>query len=102
MLMTWYLLHVLKMNIHFHSMLKSWFDNSFIELNAQKTQEMCFGLGRVKGASHPLSQPLMIKRQTVETLSTFKYFGTADDENLTFTNTTYTKRHNNVCFCSGN
>ena len=38
-------------------MLVSWFDNSFLELNAQK---MCYGRGRVKGASHPLSQPLMI------------------------------------------
>ena len=66
-------------------MLVSWFDNSFLELNAQKTQEMCFGHGRVKGASHPLSQPLMINGQTVETVSTFKCLGTVVDENLTFT-----------------
>ena len=66
-------------------MLVSWFDNSFIELIAQRTQGMCFGRGRVKGAWHPLSQPLMIKGQTVETVSTFKYLGTVVDENLTFT-----------------
>ena len=66
-------------------MLVSWFDNSFLELNAQKTQEMCFGRSRVKGASHPLSQPLRIIGQTVETVSTFKYLGTVVDENLTFT-----------------
>ena len=65
--------------------LVSWFDNSFLELNAQKTQEMCFGRGHVKGASHPLSQPLMINGQTVETVSTFKHLGTVVDENLTFT-----------------
>ena len=46
---------------------------------------MCFGRGRVKGASHPLSQPLMINGQTLETVSTFKYFGTVVNENLTFT-----------------
>ena len=53
-------------------MLVSWFDNSFLELNTQKTQEMCFGFGRIKDASHPLSQPLMLNGQTVETVSTFK------------------------------
>ena len=46
---------------------------------------MCFGRGRVKGASHPLSQPLMTNGQAVETVSTFKYLGTVVDENLTFT-----------------
>ena len=46
---------------------------------------MCFGCGLVKGALHPLSQPLMINGQTVETVSTFKYLGTVVDENLTFT-----------------
>ena len=66
-------------------MLVSWFDNNFLELNAQKTQEMCFGRDQVKGASHPLSQPLMINGQTVETVSTFKYLGAVVDENLTFT-----------------
>ena len=62
-------------------MLVSWFDNSFLELNAQKTQEMCFGRGRVKGVSHP-----------VETVFTFKYLGTVVDENLTFTDTV-----DNIC-----
>ena len=62
-----------------------WFDNSFLEVNAQKTQEIYFGRSRVKGASHPLSQSLMIKGQTVETVSTCKYLGTVVDENLTFT-----------------
>ena len=66
-------------------MLVSWFDNSFLELNAQKTQERCFGRGQVKGVSHPLSPPLMIRGQTAETVSTFKYLGTVADENLTFT-----------------
>ena len=42
-------------------MLISWFDSSFLEFYAQKTQKMCFGRGRVNDASHPLSQPLMIK-----------------------------------------
>ena len=41
-------------------MLVSWFNHSFLKLSAQKTQDMCFGRGRVKGASHPLSQLLMI------------------------------------------
>ena len=44
---------------------------------------MCFGRGRVKGP--PLSQPVMINGQTVETVSTFKYLGTVVDKNLTFT-----------------
>ena len=46
---------------------------------------MCSGRGRLNEASHPLSQSLMIKRQTVETVSTFKYLGTVVDENLTLT-----------------
>ena len=58
---------------------------SLIELNGQKTQEMCFGRSQVKGASHPLSQPLRIIGQTVETVSNCKYLGTVVDENLTFT-----------------
>ena len=66
-------------------MLVSWFDHSFLKLSAQKTQDMCFGRGRIKGASHPLSQLLMINGQTVETVSTFKHLGTVVDENLTFT-----------------
>ena len=66
-------------------MLISWFDNSFLELNAHKTQDMSFGRGRVKGASHSFSEPLMVNGQTVETVSTFKYLDTVVDENLTFT-----------------
>ena len=66
-------------------MLVSWFDHSFLELSAQKTQEMCFGRSRVKEASHPLSQLLIINGQTVKTVSTFKYLGTVVGENLTFT-----------------
>ena len=80
MVMTWHLLHVLNMNIHFQStrydqyvdMLVSWFDNSFLKLNAQKIEEMCFGHGRVKDAYHPLSQLLMIKGQPMQTVSTVK------------------------------
>ena len=34
---------------------------------------------------HRIFQPLMIKGQTVETVSTFKYLGTVVDKNLTFT-----------------
>ena len=66
-------------------MLVSWFDHSFLELSAQKTQEMCLGRSRVKEASHPLSQLLIINGQTVKTVSTFKYLGTVVGENLTFT-----------------
>ena len=55
---------------------------------------MCFGRGHAKGASHPLSQPLMINGQTVETVSIFKHLGTVVDENLTFTDdvATYIKK----------
>ena len=61
---------------------------------------MCFGRGRIKGASQPLSQPLMINGQTVETVSTFKYLGTVVDENLTFTDSVdhiYKKAQQRLC-----
>ena len=54
-------------------------------LSSMPRKHMFFGRGRVKGASHPLYQPLMINGQTMETVSTFKYLGTVADENLTFT-----------------
>ena len=66
-------------------MLISWFYNSFIVLNAQKTQVMYFGRGLINDASHPLTQPLMVKELTVETVFTFKYLGNVVDENLTLT-----------------
>ena len=64
-------------------MIVSWFDEIFLELKAQKTQKMFFGRDPVKDASHPLPQPLMIKKLTVEKVSIFKYLGTVVD--LTFT-----------------
>ena len=86
--MTWHLLHVLNMNIHFHSatiMLKCLYPGLITAFLGSMPRKHRICDSDVVESSHPLSQPLMIKGQTVETLSTFKYLGTVVDENLTFT-----------------
>jgi hypothetical protein len=43
--------------------LTSWFDSSFLELNVQKTKEICFEESRARDAS--LLRPIKIKDETV-------------------------------------
>jgi hypothetical protein len=62
--------------------LTSWFDSSFLELNVQKTKEICFEDSRVRDAS--LVRPVKIKGENVEQVETFKYLGTVLDYKLSF------------------
>jgi hypothetical protein len=62
--------------------LTSWFDSSFLELNVQKTKEICFEESRARDAS--LVRPIKIKGETVEKVETFKYLGTVLDSKLCF------------------
>jgi hypothetical protein len=62
--------------------LTSWFDSSFLELNVQKTKEICFEESRARDAS--LVRPVKIKGENVEQVETFKYLGTILDNRLCF------------------
>ena len=62
--------------------LTSWFNSSFLELNVQKTKEICFEGSRAQDRS--LLRPAKIKQQNVEQVDNFKYLGTILDSNLTF------------------
>jgi hypothetical protein len=62
--------------------LTSWFHSSFLELNVQKTKEICFEESRARDAS--LVRPIKIKDETVEQVETFKYLGTVLDNKLCF------------------
>jgi hypothetical protein len=62
--------------------LTSWFDSSFLELNVQKTKEICFEESRARDAS--LVRPVKIKGENVEQVETFKYLGTVFDNKLCF------------------
>ena len=64
------------------STLVTWFDSSYLELNVQKTKELCITGPRSKPP--PVVQPLMIKEQEVEIVSSFKYLGTVVDQNFSF------------------
>ena len=58
----------------------AWFDNSFLDLNINKTKELCFG-----GKQGTTKDAIRIKGQQVEQVSSFKYLGTVLDGKLTFT-----------------
>lgn len=66
----------------FIEQLKSWFDSSFLELNVQKTKEICLDK-RTRGDSS-LVQPVIINNETVEQVHSFKYLGIVLDVNLNF------------------
>ena len=61
------------------------FQESSLELNTNKTKELCFG-SREKADCHqpPLFQPLSINGQLVEQVQSFKYLGTEIDISLSF------------------
>ena len=64
--------------------LRTWFDESFLQLNIQKTKELiCFSRGQGQDAS--LCEPLRIGNEPVEQVSQFKYLGTVLDQHLSFT-----------------
>ena len=60
--------------------LVAWSDNSFLDLNINKTKELCFG-----GTQGTTKDAIRIKGQQVEQLSSFKYLGTILDGKPTFT-----------------
>lgn len=56
----------------------SWCDSHFLELNVKKTKEMIIDF-RIKSSAH---QPIVIKGETVEQVSEYKYLGTTFDSKL--------------------
>jgi len=74
--------HSLSQYFLFIETLSSWFDSSFLELNVQKTKELCLEEGRARDAS--LVRPVTIKNEAVEQVDNFKYLGTILDKNLSF------------------
>lgn len=66
--------------------LTTWFDESFLQLNIQKTKELiCFSHGRVRSQNTSLCEPLKIENEPVEQVCQFKYLGTVLDQHLSFT-----------------
>ena len=61
----------------------SWFDESYLKLNVEKTKELFIEEHRARDRS--LLQPVRIKTEDVESVKTFKYLGTVLDSNLSFT-----------------
>ena len=61
----------------------SWFDESYLKLNVQKTKELFIEEHRARDTS--LLQPVRIKTEDVESVKTFKYLGTVLDSNLSLT-----------------
>lgn len=58
-----------------------WFDSSFLELNVQKTKELCVSSRREEISFEPVT----VKGEAVEQVSSFKYLGTFLDQKLSFT-----------------
>lgn len=58
-----------------------WCDDSFLNINASKTKEMCFDFR--KKSSAPVL-PFIIKGQQVEVVKQYKYLGTIIDDKLQF------------------
>ena len=63
--------------------LTSWFDESYLKLNVKKTKERFIEEHRARDTS--LLHPVRIKTEDVESMKTFKYFGTVLDSNLSIT-----------------
>lgn len=66
--------------------LRSWFDNSFLDLNVTKTKELCLGVsGWVSntGVNHTY-KPIRMKGQEVEQVTHFTYLRKITDNPLTF------------------
>jgi Domain of unknown function (DUF1891) len=74
--------HSLSQYFLFIESLTSWFDSSFLELNVQKTKEICFEESRARDVS--LVRPVKIKGEHVEQVDTFKYLGVVLDTKLSF------------------
>ena len=74
--------HSLSQYFLYINTISSWFDSSFLELNVQKTKELCFEEGRARDAS--LLRPITIGNQFVEQVDSFKYLGTVLDKKLCF------------------
>jgi len=74
--------HSLSQYFDYINVLNTWFGSSFLELNVQKTKEICFEENRAQDAS--LVQPVMINNEAVEQVDTFKYLGTVLDKKASF------------------
>ena len=61
-----------------------WFKESSLQLNINKTKELCCHGRRALVTPHPLSSPLILEGQVVEQVETFKYLGTEIDQRLSF------------------
>ena len=59
----------------------SWCDEHHLDLNVSKTKEMVVDYRRSKKTTVP---PCVIKDQTVERVSEYKYLGTIVDDKLNF------------------
>jgi hypothetical protein len=74
--------HSLSQYFDYINVLNTWFGSSFLELNVQKTKEICFEENRAQDAS--LVRPVMINNEAVEQVDTFKYLGTVLDKKASF------------------
>ena len=62
----------------------TWCDEHFLLLNVKKTKELIFNFRKIKD---PL-QPIRIKNEEVEVVSTYKYLGVTIDDQLSWINHT--------------
>jgi len=60
----------------------SWCDENFLVLNASKTKEMVFDFRKKKDTVHPV----IIKGETIEIVTEYKYLGVKLDNKLTWSN----------------
>lgn len=61
-----------------------WFEDSHLQLNVNKTKELCFGSQKVQDPADSRFQPLSLNGQQVEQVDSFKYLGTIMDKSLNF------------------
>jgi len=61
-----------------------WFESSSLHLNIEKTKELCLRNQSRKVDTTSEYEPVVMKEQTAEQVSNFKYLGTIIEEKLNF------------------